>query len=369
MDPAEKQRIFWHLALTRAPHIGAVTAKTLLERFGDAKSVFRQDRASLGQFIPPSAVNGILAYEPEKDEFIQNEIDLIERENVTIVTPLDKEYPKLLRSIFDPPTVLYVKGKLQPLDDVAVGIVGTRRATRYGIDQARRFAKYLVEQNITVVSGMAMGIDAEAQEAAVKAGGRTIAVLGCGVDVVYPMMHTKLYESIIETGAVISELPMGTQPIGHNFPRRNRIISGISLGVLVIEGGKSSGALITAEFAANQGREVFALPGPVDRPTSDGTNMLIQQGAIPVTEPSQIIQSLGVPELAKEARRKALDIAKGLDGVLKVLFEALDYEPKHIDVIARETNMDTQHVMSTLTELEMRDLIKRLPGMFYARNV
>jgi len=369
MDPVEKNRLFWHLALSRVPNVGPVTIKNLLENFGDPKAVFLQDRSSLGKYMRSNAIDSLLDYDPEKDEFISAEIDKIEREDVSVLTPLDDEYPRLLGSILDPPSVLYVKGQILPGDEVSVGIVGTRRASHYGFEQAERFGKYLAGQGITVVSGMAMGIDGKAQEAAIREGGRSIAALGSGVDVIYPAMNRKLYEMLLEKGAVVSEYPMGQEPSRENFPKRNRVISGLSLGVLVVEGGFKSGALITYKYALDQGREVFALPGPVNRPTSEGPNMLIQKGATSVTSPEQIVECLNIPLKSKEARRKSLDIAKGLEGVERILFEALDYEPKHIDIISRETKMDSQHVMMTLSLLELRDLIKRLPGMCFARNV
>lgn len=369
MEPTEKQRIYWHLALSRVPNIGPVTVKRLLDYFGDPKTVFLQDRAKLGQFMKSNAIDSLMEYDPEKDDFIEKEIDKIEEKDIRILTPVDREYPKLLRNILDPPGVLYVKGEILPGDDVSVGIVGTRRATRYGIDQSRRFAEFLTKQGITIISGMAMGVDGNAQEAAIKSGGRTIAALGCGVDVIYPSINRKLYEKIEEHGAIVSEYPMGTKPAPEYFPRRNRIISGLSLGVLVVEGGLKSGALITYKFALDQGREVFALPGPIDRPTSTGPNMLIQKGAIPATKPQDIVEFLNIPVRTKEARRKALDIAEGLEGPEKIIFKALDYEAKHIDIIARETKMDSQHVMMTLSVLELRDLVKRLPGMCFAKNV
>ncbi len=369
MEPTEKHRIYWHLALSRVPNVGPVTVKSLLDYFGDPKTVFLQDRAVLGKFMKSNAIDSLLDYDPEKDSFIEEEIGRIEREDIRIVTPLDKEFPKLLRSILDPPGILYVRGEILPKDEIAVSIVGTRRASRYGIDQARRFAKYLAQQGITIVSGMAMGIDGNAQEAAIEAGGRTIAALGCGVDVIYPNINRKLYAKIAQNGAIVSEYAMGTKPAPENFPKRNRIISGLSLGTLIIEGGRKSGALITYKYALDQGREVFAIPGAIDRPTSEGPNMLIKKGATAVTSPEEIIDYLNIPMKTKEARRKALDIAKSLDGIEKVIFEALDYEGKHIDIIARETKMDSQHVLMTLSILELRDLVKRHPGMCFSKNV
>ena len=369
MNPVERQRIFWHLALMRVPGVGAVTAKKLFDKFGEPQNSFKAGQESLKEILNKSALDGFLRYDPAKDETIEKELDSIEKNGIVVLTLLDEEYPRLLKKIFDPPPILYVKGLLTPRDDVAIGIVGTRRPTNYGRDQAKRFAQYLVGQGITIVSGMALGIDGIAQLSAIESGGRTIAVLGSGVDVVYPSQHRELWEKIAQNGAVVSEFPMGTKPLGEYFPRRNRIISGLSLGIFIVEGGKKSGAMITATSAVEQGREVYALPGPVNMETSDGPNELIRQGATPVCEPSQIIETLGIPELAKEAKRKALDLAEGLTGSSKILFDIIQFEPKHIDVIAREANMSTQHALATIFELEMRELIRRQPGMLFTRNV
>ena len=369
MDAEERHRIYWHLALLRVPGIGPVTAGKLLKAFGEPRAIFRQERSSLGKLVPRNVLDSLETYDPEKDDSIWPEVDRIEEEEVTILTPGDPGYPSLLKSIFDPPAILYVKGELHPDDSLAVSIVGTRRPSRYGVDQARRFAQYLVNQGVTVISGMAMGIDGNAQQSAVEAGGRTVAVLGSGVDVVHPKMHRKLYRKILESGAVVSEFPMGTQPLARNFPRRNRIISGMSLGTLVIEGGKKSGSLITARFAVDQGREVFAIPGQIDRKVAAGPNMLIEKGATPALHPSQVTEQLGVPELSKEVRRKARDVAKGLEGAQKVVFDVLEYDPKHVDKIALEAKMAPKNAMGVLSELELRDLVKRNPGMMFSKNV
>jgi len=352
----------------KAPNIGPVHARTLLSKFGDPQVVFKQGREALGNCIPSHAVNGILNYDPETDDEIGKEIERIEAEEVTVLTPLDEKYPSLLKHIFDPPGVLYVKGELSE-DEIGIAIVGTRRVTHYGKDQAKRIATYLAMQGVTVISGMAMGVDGIAQNNAIDSGGRTIAVLGCGVDVVYPPINKKLYSKIIENGAIVSEFPMGTQPARENFPRRNRIISGMSKGVVVVEGGMKSGALITATYAANQGREVFAVPGQIDKKMSEGPNELIRNGATPVTDPAQIIDMLGIPELAEDKRRKVKDIAKDLQGPEKVIFKLLDYDPINIDKIARKAKMESNHVMGILLNLELKDLVQRLPGSNFKKNV
>lgn len=369
MNPNERQRIFWHLALLKVPGIGQTTARKLVEKFKEPREVFHCGREALEGMLPKNTLEALERYDPQKDESIEKELESIEKNDVAVITIFDEKYPRLLRDIFDAPYMIYVRGALSPQDELAVGIVGTRKPTRYGVETARRFAKYLVEQGITIVSGMAQGIDGNAQDAALESGGRTIAVLGSGVDIVYPGINRGLYGSIVERGAILSEFPMGTKPSPYNFPKRNRIISGLSRAVVVVEGKLDSGAMITANYAMDQGRGIFAVPGPIDRETSQGPIALIRSGATAVFEPSQIVEELGVPELSKELRRRALDIAESLTGSSKILFDIVGYEQKHIDEIAREAKLETQYALSALFELELRELVKRLPGTHFVRNI
>ncbi len=357
------------MALLHVPRVGHITAKRLIRMFGSPKAVFEQDRASLSKELSPYLVDELLSYDPGNDRSIDEEFERIERFGARVLTIDDDDYPKNIIDLRDAPTLLYVKGEILRQDDLAVGIVGTRRASRYGIEQARRFAKYLARNGVTIVSGMAMGIDGNAQQSAIENGGRTIAVLGCGVDVIYPSMHRKLYEEIIQNGAIVSDFPMGTDSQPQNFPPRNRIISGLSKAVLVVEGRIKSGALITARYAADQGRDVFALPGDINRPTSRGPNSLIRDGAIPVLDPQEIAENLGIVSMPDNKRNVVTGLASKLDGVEKIIYKELGFEGKHIDAIAISTGYSIQQTLAVLTVLEMRDIVKRLPGMMFARNV
>ncbi len=266
------------LELSLVPRVGATTFFKLIDAFGDPASVLKASPRALEE---TKSVNGAVAaaVAQGQKEALDKSLRLIEEHEVTVVTFVDPAYPAVLKHIHDPPPLLYVKGSLAPADRNAISVVGSRRATHYGKTVAGKLAGDLARMSITVVSGMAYGVDTAAHKGALEAGGRTIAVLGCGVDIVYPRPNSKLYERITESGAVISEFPMGTQPSPGNFPLRNRIVSGITLGTLVIEAPRKSGALITARLAMEQGREVFAVPGNIFSPYGEGCHLLIKDGA------------------------------------------------------------------------------------------
>jgi DNA processing protein len=264
--------------------------------------------------------------------------------------------------IDQPPPVLYLRGQLLPEDSWAVAIVGTRRVTSYGRGIAEEIASFLVSNGITVVSGLARGVDACAHQAALQAGGRTLAVLGSGVDRIYPPEHRRLADRIIEQGAVLSDYVPGTPPESSNFPPRNRIISGLSMAVVVIEAGETSGALITAEFAAEQGREVFAVPGNILAPQSKGTNKLIQQGALPLLSASDIMQALNLSLVGHyKAARKALPA----DEMEQLIMDTLGDEPMHVDEVRELTSMSIEKVTATLALMELKGLVRQAGTMHY----
>ena len=296
---------YW-IGFTLVKGIGAVRFQRLLERFGDAESAWMGAPAELAQA-------GLSLKLIERLVEVREKVDLtgiwdqIQSKGIQVLTWLDEAYPQRLREIEQPPPVLYLRGELLPEDTWAVAIVGTRRVTPYGRQVTEEIAAYLAANGITVVSGLARGVDALAHNAALKAGGRTLAVLGSGVDRIYPPENRALAEQILEQGAVLSDYAPGTPPESSNFPPRNRIISGLSMAVIVIEAGKTSGALITAEFAAEQGREIFAVPGNILAPQSKGTNKLIQQGALPLLSASDVMQALDLTRVGQhKAARKAL---------------------------------------------------------------
>jgi len=297
---------------------------------------------------------------------LNEELEAIEKLGVNIITVDDEQYPENLKHIYDPPKVLYVKGGFKPEDCFNIAIVGTRRASLYGQQNAERFAAELAERGFTITSGLARGIDTLAHKGAIKRGGRTIAVLGCGIDIAYPPENKKLMEEIEKKGAIISEFPIGTPPLKYNFPIRNRIISGLSMGVLVIEAPEKSGALITVSYALEQGREVFSLPGRIDTPTSKGTLGLIKDGAKLVQTIDDILEELqSLPEKErKEHEKENFDIS-GLTDEEKSVINVLSEEPMHIDEI--KSNVDVSNISSILLKLELKKAIRELPGKHYVR--
>jgi len=282
--------------------------------------------------------------------------------DVQVLTLLDEEYPKLLKEIDQSPPVIYVRGDLTSADEFSVAMVGTRRVTAYGQQVTRDTSTFLAGHGLTIISGLARGVDALAHQHALQAGGRTIAVLGSGVDVIYPPEHRKLAEAIIENGALISDYPLGTQPEGSNFPPRNRVISGLSLATIVVEAGDRSGALITADFAVEQGRDVFAVPGNIFSPASRGTNRLIQRGAYLMVSPQDVLDvlDLSLIEDYKDARQ-----VFPADSTESKLLTVLDYEPIHIDEICNRTGLPVEKVSASLTMMELKGMVQHVGGMRY----
>ena len=277
----------------------------------------------------------------------------------------DAAYPAALRTIADPPPVLYVRGTVRPGDARAVAVVGTRRASAYGAQAARYLAGGLARNGVTVVSGLARGIDAVAHDAALLAGGRTLAVLGCGVDVIYPPEHRRLAERIVGSGALLAEVPPGTPPLRFHFPRRNRIISGLCAGVVVVEGREDSGALITACAALEQGRDVFAVPGPIFDPRTAAPHGLLRDGAAPVTRVEDILNALGWP-----VEHAGLpDAVPALEGEEERVFAHLDLTPQTPDAIAARSQLSAAAVARSLVALECRGLVMALPGQRYVRRL
>lgn len=280
------------LILNAVPELGSVRIRNLIKYFGTADRVLKAPESKLIQVegIGRKITHGVRSWQKYFD--LKKECLLIEKYKAEILTFGHPEYPPLLKEIYDPPVVLYIRGNILKEDKMAVAIVGARRASYYGLNTARQLAQQLSSRGLTVISGLARGVDTKAHEGALNGQGRTIAVFGCGLDRIYPPENKKLVEQIIKNGAVVTEFPFGTPPFKQNFPRRNRIISGLSLGVVVIEAGQYSGSLITARLAAEQGREVFSVPGRIDAVTSRGTNVLIKNGAKPVLKLEDIIEEI-----------------------------------------------------------------------------
>lgn len=354
------ERKYW-VAFNLVKGIGAVRFRALLKYFGDAKSAWEGNRSELrAAGLSPKLVEAV--HQVRSSNLLEAAWEQIESQEICLVTWEDQAYPRHLKEIDQPPPVLFVKGELQTEDEWAVAIVGTRRVTGYGRQVAEEIARVLAQNQVTIVSGLARGVDAIAHQAALQAGGRSIAVLGSGVDVIYPSEHRRLAHRLVETGALISDYPPGTPPEAGNFPPRNRIISGLSLAVIVIEAGERSGALITARFAADQGRDVFAVPGNIYAAQSKGTNRLIQQGAQPLLTPEDVLAALDLTFISEQrAARSFLPV----DPVEEVLLNQLTQEPCHIDELSRAVKIPVAEISASLTLMELKGMVRQVGGMHY----
>jgi len=359
-----------YIALNLLPNIGPVRVHRLLEHFGSAQSILSATSSELMQVrgIGKNASNVIANWQQNID--LGEELEKIRSRKINIITPEDPTYPSLLRQIYDPPVVLYSWGNLEKSDSEAISIVGSRQATHYGRETARKFGFQLANAGLCVVSGMARGIDSAAHEGALAAGGRTIAVIGSGLGELYPRENQQLAEKISANGAVISEFPVDFPPQKRSFPQRNRIVAGWARGTLVIEAGARSGALITAAQASDSNRDVYAIPGQINRPVSEGTNRLIQQGAKLVMDAGDVIEEMPaeVHQLAKTR-----EIRPSSDTILsnheKIIYAALGNNQAHIDELANQVNMRVPEVSATLLKLEIKQLVKQLPGNYFVKLV
>lgn len=356
----EFDRMYW-VALNRVKGIGAVRFRILLERFGTARAAWEAAPAALRAAGLSEAITAnLLKLRASVDPH-----DLwaeLEKHHARLLTWDDADYPRRLKEIDQPPPVLYVQGRLDTKDDWCVAIVGTRRVTSYGRQVAEELATFLAQNGVTVVSGLARGTDTVAHAAALKAGGRTIAVLGNGVDQVYPPENRILAQEIAGQGALISDYPLGTKPDAVNFPPRNRIIAGLSLAVVVVEAGIKSGALITAEFATDQGRDVFAVPGNIFAPQSQGTNYLLRQGAQPLTRPEDMLEAL---DLTLATERQSARTVLPADAAEASLFALLGPEPQHVDELGLQAGLPIEKVSATLALMELKGLARQVGGMQY----
>ena len=372
--------------LNMTPGIGPRAAAKLLERFGDAEAVYAATRTELEQMrLVPEAIDTIIARSLQGPATM--EIAAVKALGGDILLLDDGVYPSSLREIYDPPIVLYVKGAWSNcLDQPCIGVVGSRKCSTYGQNAALMLARDLAQRGVTIVSGFARGIDAAAHKGALEAGGRTVAVLGTGIDQVYPRDHRKLAMEILDSGgALVTQFPLGTPPVSENFPYRNRIISGLSLGVLVVEAAENSGSLITARLAMEQNREVFAVPGNITSRNSFGTNYLIkgagaklvQQWQDVATElPPQIAASLLPPPFGDRARESSSMadrlsfVPEGLSITETSVFKLLSHDsPVHIDSLVDSSRLRMPDLTAALLSLEMRELIRALPGKCFVRKL
>ncbi|MDL1957948.1 MAG: DNA-processing protein DprA [Deltaproteobacteria bacterium] len=355
------------IGLQLVPGVGNMTLRRLVEHFGSAKAVWEArpaDFSDIARF--PNQVRDALAKGPD-EKALECSIDVLGRVGAWTITFLSKDYPSLLNEIQNPPALLYGVGDPFSLKKRAIAIVGSRYPSSYGLDVARVLSSELVQHGYAVVSGLALGIDTASHEAALRSGGNTIAIKGCGIDVAYPRQNTGLVRRIADHGAVITELPPGVSPEAKNFPIRNRIISGLSLGVVIVEANRKSGSLITASCALDQGREVMAVPGSIYSYRSSGTHWLIKQGARLVENFTDIMEELGAE---KQGRNK--DLVPGvsreqpeLSPEEQEVFDKLGPYPQHIDDIAHLCGQSVAQVSGLLLRMELKDLIQAFPGQIY----
>jgi DNA processing protein len=371
------------LTLIRSDGVGPTTLTKLMKHFGSA------DLALAASISELAKVNGIGYKTAERisatrGKFdVKRELELAEKLGVWIIHLEDPRYPPVLKQIYDPPPILYIKGTLTKQDNLAISIVGTRRCSLYGQEQASQFAHFLGSAGFTVVSGMARGVDTAAHQGALSAGGRTIAVQGCGLTHIFPPENKRLFELIAKSGACISELPLQYEPLSENFPPRNRIIAGLSLGSIVIEAGLRSGALITARAALESNREVMAVPGKIDSPLSKGTHQLIKQGARLIESTEDVMDALGyIGEQMKSHVRTAVEessdrveksifnfSAMKLSSDEKCIYDHLSKEPVHLEQIITNTEMAPGSVNASLISLRLKGLIKQSPGNLFSKKL
>lgn len=359
----EIERTYW-IAFARVRGIGRVRFQQLEEHFPSMADAWM---ASAGELkaagLDDGAVRAIVQTRPDVEP--EEEVRRLEREGVRAITWHDDEYPKQLREVYDRPPVLFVRGEILPSDEWAVAVVGTRRVSVYGRQAAEEMARGLAANRVTVVSGLARGVDAVAHRAALEAGGRTIAVLACGLDLVYPPEHKKLAAEIAERGALVTEYALGVEPRGDFFPRRNRILSGISLGVLVVEGDIKSGALITARMALEQNREVFAIPGSMYSPNSRGPNKLIQDGEAKLTlDVQDVLSELNLSMASHQIEAAELIVE---DETERVVLQFLTAEPVYVDDLRRQCGLPIEAVTSALAMLELKGAVRQVGHMNYVR--
>jgi len=354
---------FW-IGLAAVPGIGKAKIMALKRHFGSLKDAWKASAPQLaGAGLDPKLAANITGYRDSIN--LDSQLKLLEKYRVTAVPYDSPGYPSLLAETHDCPALLYIRGEYRKDDENSVAVVGTRRATAYGRQATEDLVYNLAMNKITIVSGLAKGIDTIAHRTAIEAGGRTIAVFASGLDIVYPPDNLKLAREIMEHGALVSEFPLGMKPRAENFPRRNRILSGLSRGVLVVESGEHSGALITVNFALEQNREVFAVPGSIYSPMSKGPNRLLGEGAKLVSSYTDIIEELNLSIVSQQLVMQSVVAS---DGAESIIMKHISEEPRHVDEICRDSGLDAATVISTLAVLELNGLVRQRGNMTYTLN-
>jgi DNA processing protein len=354
------------IALKMIPNLGNITYKRLLEKFGDPETIFHAgpDKLLKVEGLRAATAKRIAAKAWEGNP--EAEIAKAKKRGAKLITLFDSCYPQDLKEIHDPPPLLYLQGNSIPQNKTIIAVIGSRNPTHYGLKITEEICQGLAIRNIVIASGMARGIDSAAHWGCLRGNGHTIAVLGSGIDIIYPPTNKRLFHDITEKGSVITEFPLGTPPEAQNFPIRNRIISGLSRGIVVIEASKRSGSLITASLALEQGREVLAVPGSIESFKSRGTHFLIKQGAKLVENADDILQELGLsfPYSKQNDRSKEVSFPP-MEEDEKLIYGTLCYYPLHIDDIIKHSKMDSAKVASLLTSLELKGVVKQLPGKMF----
>ncbi len=361
----ENQHQQYWLGLHLIPHFGNAKISQLLAHFASAEELWRErDDRLMRLRLPRRLLQQFVAGRRSID--LPQEVEKVRRTGAKLITLDDELYPILLRTLSDRPIVLYFRGEFTNSSDKSVAVVGTRKPSKYGLDAASQLSYHLAQQGVTIVSGLAQGIDSAAHRGALNANGRTVAVMATGIESIYPRVNEELAEQITENGAIITEMPIGSAPLGKNFPRRNRIISGMSLGVLVVEAPEKSGAMNTVSHATDQGRDVFALPHNIFSPSGRGSNSLIQDGAKLVMRVSDVLEELNLSHFTTKARIETEQVQPANETETLILRQ-LGADPIHVDMIVRQTNLPTSTVTSSLTLLELKGLAETAGHMQYCR--
>ena len=366
MEEIKKDIKYW-VGFSLVPGIGRVRFTQLENYFGNLENAWQAPPAELKHAgLDSNPIRAITSWRAKIS--LEAEMEKLDRYGIKVLTRHDANFPARLKEIYDCPPLLYIRGSLLAEDEWCLAVVGTRRASVYGRQVTEEIVADLARNKITIVSGLAKGIDSIAHRSALDAGGRSMAVFACGLDIVYPSENAELARNVMQHGALLSEYPLGTRPRADNFPRRNRILSGLSLGVLVVEAGEASGALITAHLALEQNREVFAIPGSILSPASRGTNRLIQEGAKLVCSYTDILEELNLTAVAHQLELKETLPASETESLL---LKQLSAEPTHIDEVCRNSALPAATVSSTLAMMELKGLIKQVGAMNYvlAREV
>ena len=366
MKKIDEQEIHSLLLLTSVPGIGSFRIRKLISHFNSPSAVLKAHPQAIAKVAGIDKILAQNVFKKNEPDFADYQIQTCRKLNINILTFFDEQYPAVLKEIPDPPIILFIKGTIVPEDFISLGVVGTRMPSDYGRRATEKLTRELVRSGFSIVSGLARGIDTVAHQTCVKLGARTLAVLGSGLDIIYPPENKNLARSIIDNGAVITELPCGSKPDAVNFPKRNRIISGLSLGILVVEAGEKSGALITATSALNQNREVFAVPGNLFSLRNLGSNRLIKEGA-------KLVQSIDDILVEFEGRLKPLILEKSnfktqpkdLSESEKKIWDVLSDKPVHIDLIAQQTGISTPEVLSILLTLELKNIVIQQSGKMF----